>query len=341
MRREISVTTAGPNARLGILIVLVAAAFALTSAPADASYIHPEPGYEFGPTGLSTSSFPGSVAEMDFDQSSKRIFLLVKNDNKIYSMHFAGAGSFAPSGLPFPLTVPSSALLHRRRDRQHRGRDRRKPLLLARRRSDPRIHARRRGACRPSPRKPARSAASGSTTKAISGPATSTHKTMEEFEPTGGAPIKTVDVSGTGSPCRVRFDLSNNDMFVPQYGGQGAVRYTAASGYAPGSAQVFDPTTNANGRDQRDPARRLHSRLQQGLGIRHRDRVAARDLRGRRRLLHQRSRGRRRDRHGLPLERLHRTGSRNGRAPSSPTRSPANRPATRQVSGSVGAGRRR
>ena len=70
-------------------------------------------------------------------------------------------------------------------------------------------------------------------------------KEMEEFEPTGGAPIKTVDVSGTGSPCRVRFDLSNNDMYVPQYGGEGAVRYTAASGYAASSAQVFDTTTNA------------------------------------------------------------------------------------------------
>ena len=68
---------------------------------------------------------------------------------------------------------------------------------------------------------------------------------MEEFEPTGGAPIDTVDVSGTGSPCRVRFDLSNNDMYVPQYGGQGAIRYTAASGYSAGSAQVFDTTTNA------------------------------------------------------------------------------------------------
>src|SRR6185295_15557858 len=47
------------------------------------------------------------------------------------------------------------------------------------------------------------------------------------------------------SPCRIRFDLSNNDMFVPQYGGQGVIRYTAASGYAAGSAQVFDPITNA------------------------------------------------------------------------------------------------
>ena len=72
-----------------------------------------------------------------------------------------------------------------------------------------------------------------STTKDTSGPAISTTK-IEEFEPTGGAADKDRQRRRTGSPCRVRFDLSTNDMFVPQYSGQGAVRYTAASGYAAG-----------------------------------------------------------------------------------------------------------
>ena len=73
-------------------------------------------------------------------------------------------------------------------------------------------------AFRPSPRRRARSAASGSTTKATSGPATSARRKIEEFEPTGGAADQNRRRRRQpGSPCRVRFDLSNNDMYVPQY----------------------------------------------------------------------------------------------------------------------------
>ena len=81
-------------ARLGILALLAAAMFALTGASAEAAYIHPESAYEFGPDGLATSAFPGSgsVAEMDFDQSSKRIFMLDKSDGKVYAIQFAGPG---------------------------------------------------------------------------------------------------------------------------------------------------------------------------------------------------------------------------------------------------------
>ena len=114
MRREISVTTAGPQrSAAGMLIASSSpAAFALTSAPADASYIHPEPGYEFGPTGLSTSSFPGNVAEMDFDQSSKRIFLLNKNETKIYSLDFEGPGTLCGKRIALPALSRRIGLLH-------------------------------------------------------------------------------------------------------------------------------------------------------------------------------------------------------------------------------------
>ncbi len=46
--------------------------------------LHPSrTGYEFGPTGTTSSAFPGgSVAEMDFDQSSKRLFVLDKNETQ-------------------------------------------------------------------------------------------------------------------------------------------------------------------------------------------------------------------------------------------------------------------
>ena len=181
---------------------------------------------------------------MDFDQSSKRIFLLVKTDNKIYSMHFAGAGSFGiRSALPADGSLEHSAAPTSRSTTPRAPPPKTsttRPTAI--RSSDTPRPARR---CRHSCRKPARSAGSGVDNEGHLWTGNFNNKTIEEFEPTGGAPIKTVDVSGTGAPCRVRFDLSNNDMYVPQYGGQGAVRYTAASGYAPGSAQVFDTTTNA------------------------------------------------------------------------------------------------
>ena len=227
-----------------MLIVLVAAAFALTSASADASYIHPEPGYEFGPTGLSTSSFPGNVAEMDFDQSSKRIFLLNKNETKIYSMHFEGPGTYSPSGVPFPLSVAGSGCCTDIAIDNTAGAS--AENLYYSPDGEPILGYTPAGAALP-----AFSPISGE--KCGVGVDNEGHlwtgnfstREMEEFEPTGGAPINTVDVSATGAPCRVRFDLSNNDMYVPQYFGDGTIRYTAASGYAPGSAQVFGTTTNA------------------------------------------------------------------------------------------------
>ena len=45
---------------------------------------------------------------MDFDQSSKRIFLLNKNETKIYSLHFEGPGTYSPVRVPFPLSVAGS-----------------------------------------------------------------------------------------------------------------------------------------------------------------------------------------------------------------------------------------
>ena len=235
-------------ARLGILLaLLVAAMFALTGASAEAAYIHPESAYEFGPDGLATSAFPGSgsVAEMDYDQSSKRIFMLDKSDGKVYAVNFAGPGSYSAVGSPYPLTVGSAGCCTDIGIDNTSGAT---AEYLYYSPDGPPLY----GFTSAGTPLPAFAPESGEKCGAAvdneghfwSGNF-STRK-MEEFEPTGGAPIATVDVSGTGFPCRVRFDLSNNDMYVSQYSGQGAVRYTAASGYSAASAQVFDSTTISN-----------------------------------------------------------------------------------------------
>ena len=231
------------HVRLGILIALAAAVLAMTCSTADAAYIHPEPGYEFGPTGTSSSAFPGSVAEMDFDQSSKHIFLLVKGDNKVYSMVFSGPSAYAPAGLPFPLSVPGAGCCTEiavdntasaTAENLYYSPD-----------GDPILGYTPAGAALPAfAPEPGEKCGVGVDNEGHIWTGNFSTRKIEEFNPTGGVPIKTVDVSATGAPCRVRFDLSNNDMYVPQYFGEGTIRYTAASGYAPGSAQVFGTTTN-------------------------------------------------------------------------------------------------
>ena len=80
-------------------------------------------------------------------------------------------------------------------------------------------------------------------------------------------------------------------MFVPQYGGEGAVRYTAASGYAPVSAQVFDTTTNANVAINATRHVVYVAAIHDGLGVRHRHRVAFWRHSVKKRLLDHRGRG--------------------------------------------------
>ena len=147
-------------------------------------------------------------------------------------------------------------------------------------------------AFRPSPRTAGRSAASASTTKDISGPATSTTRKMEEFEPTGGRPDQ--------NRRRQRHRLALPGQFRPleQRHVRAAVRRPGCGpihgrkrlrrGLGPGLRHHDE----REGRDQRNQACRLYRRLQQGLGIRHRHGLPARDLRRRSRLLDQRNRGR-------------------------------------------------
>ena len=261
-------TTAGPNARLGILIVLVAAAFALTSAPASASYIHPEPGYEFGPTGTSSSSFPGSVGEMDFDQSSKRLFVLSKNETKIYSVHFEGPGTYSQLGAPFPLSVASSGcctdiaidntaggsaenLYYPRTPRSGPGSSDIRP------RAPP---------CRPTPQRRGRSVASASTTRDMSGSATSTKKDRRVRTDRGRRDI---------DRRRRRNGISLPGQFRPL-----EQRHVRAAVFRPGCRPLHRRKRVRAGlgtglrhndqrqcRDQRNQACRLYSRIHEGLGL--------------------------------------------------------------------------
>ena len=133
------------HARLAILLVLAAAMLAMTCTSADAAYIHPEPGYEFGPNGLSTSSFPRGPSPR-WTSTSRASTSSSSTSTRPRSTRCTSkvpAPTRRPA-CPFRSRVAGVGLLHRHRDRQHRGRQRRKPLLLARRRPDPRIHA-----CRP------------------------------------------------------------------------------------------------------------------------------------------------------------------------------------------------
>lgn len=63
---------------------------------------------------------------------------------------------------------------------------------------------------------------------------------LEEFEPSGGEPIKEVSTSGQGNPCAIEVDPSTNDVYAAMYGGS-VYRYTAASGYT--SASVLPGST--------------------------------------------------------------------------------------------------
>ena len=237
-------TSGSSQTRLTLLAILVVGVFAATAATADAAYIHPESTYEFGPNGLSTSAFPGSgsVAEMDFDQSSKRIFMLDKSDGKVYAIHFAGPASYSAAGSPYPLTVASAGCCTDVAIDNTPGATAENLYYSP---DGPPIYGFTPAGTALPPFSPESGEKCGVAVDNEGHLWTGNFSTrkMEEFEPTGGAPIKTVDVSGTGSPCRLRFDLSTNDMYVSQYSGQGAVRYTAASGYSADSAQVFDTAT--------------------------------------------------------------------------------------------------
>ena len=179
------------------------------------------------PTGSASSTFSsGTISEMDFDQSSKRPFALNKYETKIYSIHFGGPGSYTEVGAPFPLPVAGSSCC-----------------------TDIAIDNTGGATAENLYYSPDGPPILGYTPAGLALPAFApisgekcgvavdneghlwsgnfSTQNIEEFEPSGGAPIKTVDVSGTGRPCRVRFDLSNNDMYVSQYNGQGAIRYTA------------------------------------------------------------------------------------------------------------------
>ena len=147
MRREISVTTAGPNARLGMLDRPRRRRLRADLRPGG-RVLHPSrTGLRIRPDRPLDQLLPGigrrdglrPVQQATSSSSTRTRPRSTRCTSKV-------PAPTRPSGAALPAQRRRVGLLHRHRDRQHRRRQRRKPLLLARRRPDPRLHARRRRA---------------------------------------------------------------------------------------------------------------------------------------------------------------------------------------------------
>jgi len=236
-----------PSARRFGLALAAAAALAvaflcLAAGSASASYIHPEPSYEFGTDGTPATTI-GQIDSMTYNQATDQVLVLSKESPRhIYAFHFNGFGSYSPSPAPFPLEVPGGG-------------------------GDPQIDVDNSGTATagnifysqdgeelfgfapsgselgsfsPEPNEKC-GAAVDKTGHPWSG--NYSGEQVEEFEWSGGGPIKIVDTSGQGSPCHLIFDRSTNDLYVSMWS-SGLWRYTASSGYSPASAEQIDPRGN-------------------------------------------------------------------------------------------------
>ena len=240
---------------------------------------------------------------MDFDQSSKQIFLLVKCDNKIYSMHLRGPRHLRARRAPLPALGPRPGAARTSRSTTPpepppktsttrptatRSSATRRPGGAAGIRPRTRREVRRRGRQRRPP-----------LDRKLQHPQNGRVRT-DRRRPDQNRRRQRHRIA---LPDQVR-PLEQRHVRPAVFGGQGAIRYTAASGYAPGSAQVFDTTTNATvainatrhvvyvaGSPRSPPTTRRRGRCSRPSA-----KKAAVD---------QRHRGRRRDRHRLPLARLH------------------------------------
>lgn len=227
---------------VAVVGLLALALLGLSAAGASAAYIHPEPNYEFGPDGTGGTTF-SQIDSMTYNQATDQVMVLSKGSpRQIYAFHFNGPESFTPSGSPFPLEVPGTGY-DSQIDVDNSGTSSAGNIFYSEDGSG--LHGFSPSGAELGSFEPEGGEKCGAAVDKNGHPWSGNYsaRQVEEFEWSGGAPIRTVDVGGQGSPCHLMFDPSNNDLYVSMYGG-GLWRYTAASGYSPSSAQEFDPDGN-------------------------------------------------------------------------------------------------
>jgi hypothetical protein len=227
-----------------LLCLLVAAIFLLAASSASAAVVHPEVNYEFGADGTSGSTISG-IDSLAYNQANSRLYVLSNNfPRRVYGLHFAAAETLSALGGNFPFEVPGGS-----GDPQIEVDNTALPTANN-------IYAANDGeqltGYTPAGAPLAANFAPTSGEKCGVAVDNAGHVwagnysegQIEEFEPTGGPPIATVNTLGQGRPCHIAFDTSNGDLYVSTYG-QGVFRYTAASGYSPASAVEFTSVGNA------------------------------------------------------------------------------------------------
>jgi len=306
MRRE-RVTDAEGSRFATVVRTLAALLFAVLvsgASSASAAYIHPEATYEFGADGTSGTSFSGGYS-LAFNQANKRLYVLEQEGSprKIHGFHFNSPGSFSALGglLPFEVNSgggdPDIAV-----DNSAGGSANNIYYIQD---GDPLVGFNSAGTALPafSPEGGEKCGTAVDSAGHIwvgnySGPS------VEEFNPSGGAPINSISTAGQGSPCDVEIDRSNNDLYVSYYSpefGHGIDRYTAASGYSIASDKVF--STAGNAKIAINPVKhRLYAAS--GGTVHSFDTETGAEVESFGSNFTRGGRGRRRDRHGLPRNRL-------------------------------------
>jgi hypothetical protein len=242
-----STRSAAPRRLRGLAIVtgLVLGVLGICAGPASAEYIHGPVSYQFGPDGLSTSSF-SSINTLAYQQSSKKLYVL--GQQAINGFSNPSAGVFTPVGGNFPVSVPGDSndtdiavdnsstasaghLFWTPDGTEIRGFD-----ALGNPLSNFPIIP------------------SGETCGVavdneghIWG-AQYGNQAAVEWGPGGGEQIQSVPVgAGVGQPCKIAVDQSNGDLYLSSYSSPTRVaRFPKSTGYTPFTA--FEPLGESNNR---------------------------------------------------------------------------------------------
>jgi hypothetical protein len=241
-------------AGIGLLVSLVTClCLAVAPREAPAAFIHPMVNFEFGADGTSGSTLPGPRG-LAFNQSADRLYALtVEGERQVFGWSYNGPGSLTPLGGAFPFGVAGGS-------------------------GDPEIDVEG----KPSSSGNLYYAADNGPRPVYTFSATGTELSgefetepgeicglaldsqghvwtsnwsrgqVEEFLPTGGAPIRIVPTPH-GQACHLAIDRETDDIYTSVYGGN-VVKYSKASGYSGEGAIIFptgfDPQAVVN--SQRD-----------------------------------------------------------------------------------------
>jgi hypothetical protein len=243
---------------LGILVAgaLFFSTFAFHVERSDGAFIHPAASYAFGETGTGASTFP-NITRLAYQEAEKKLYALSRAvPTTIHAFNVAGPASFTPTGGLFPLEVepanfedagigvdntdlPSSGHLMYSTDCGcPKG-----PIYVFNASGELQFQV----FASPQQANPNGGLEAVSQEGiAVDGKgqiwvANSTPNKIEVFPPTGGPPVNVVPIyTFAEGPVWLAFDYSNEDLYLAA--NNGVWRLTAASGYSPASARLFDPT---------------------------------------------------------------------------------------------------